>query len=91
MSAVLDRCPPEAVTDDAWLAALRYRAIGRTAGDLRERAAIVTQEQERTQLLAVADRVDALAAEGLTPVKCWYLGGLDQWFGPYAGTPEATP
>jgi hypothetical protein len=25
----------------------------------------------------------------LTPVKCWYLGGLDQWFGPYPGTPEA--
>ena len=89
MSAVLDRRPAEAVTD-TWLAALRYRAIGRTAGDLRDQAEARTGERESTLLLAVADRMGELAAKGLTPVQCWYLGGLDQWLGPYPGTPEMT-
>lgn len=89
MNAALDR-PPEAVTD-TWLAALRYYAIGRTAGDLRDQAAARTGERERAQMLAVAGRMDDLAAEGLTPVDCWYLGSLDQFLGPYPGTLEATP
>jgi hypothetical protein len=101
MTVTLDR--PPAVITDTWLAALRYRAIGRTAEDLREQAADpewvrglaleggITEEQEREQLLAIADRMTQLAAEGLTPVKCWYLGGLDQWLGPYRVPPEVTP
>jgi hypothetical protein len=102
MITALDPRLLEALTD-TWLAALRYRAIGRTAGDLRAQAADpewvrglaleggITADQEREQMLAVAGRMDRLAAEGLTPVACWYLGGLDQFLGPYPGTPGVTP
>ncbi len=86
----------QGVIRDYWLAALKYCAIGRTAADLRAQAADpemtrglallsgISEEQERAQVLAVAPAIDLLAAAGLTPVKCWYLAGLDQFHGPYA-------
>jgi hypothetical protein len=94
----LDVSHPTLVIRDYWLAALKYFALGRTANDLRDEAADpewvrgmaleggITEEQERAQLLAVADRIADLKAEGLTPVKCWYLSGLDQFLGPFPGT-----
>jgi hypothetical protein len=84
MSAVLDFRPAEAVTD-TWLTALRYLAIGRTPEDVRERA-LEGGSAAEGQMLAIADRMGELAATGLTPVKCWYLGGLDQFLGAYPGT-----
>lgn len=87
---------PEVITDH-WMAALKYLAIGRTANDLRDEAGDpqwvkglallsgTTPDGERGQLLRIADAVAELKAEGLTPVKCWYLSGLDQFHGPYPG------
>jgi hypothetical protein len=94
----LDTRNPTLVIRDYWLAGLKYFALGTTAEDLRAQAADtewvrgmaleggITEEQERTQLLAVADRIDSITAEGLTPVKCWYLSGLDQFLGFFPGT-----
>ena len=94
----LDVSHPTLVIRDHWLAALKYFALGRTAGDLRDEAADpewvrgmaleggITEDQERAQMLAIADAIDALAATTLTPVKCWYLSGLDQFLGPFPGT-----
>jgi hypothetical protein len=94
----LDIARPALVIRDHWMAALKYFALGRTAGDLRAEAADpewvrgmaaeggITEEQERSQVLAIADAVDALAVTTLTPVKCWYLSGLDQFLGPFPGT-----
>jgi hypothetical protein len=101
MITALDPRLLEALTD-TWLAALRYRAAGHAPEDLRGQAADprltevlareagVTGEQQQEKMLAIADRMTQLAAEGLTPVQCWYLGGLDQWLGPYPGTPGVT-
>jgi hypothetical protein len=92
---------PQVITD-YWMAALKYRAIGRTAASLREQAADpvmteglallsgITAGQERIQVLAVADAVDALAAEGLTPEQCYFLANLDKEFGPYPGAAPVT-
>jgi hypothetical protein len=88
-AAVLDLCPPVVITD-AWLAALRYLATGCTAQDVRERA-LEDFTAAGDRMTVIADRMDQLAAEGLTPVQCWHLGGLDQLLGPYPVTPEAGP
>jgi hypothetical protein len=94
----LDVANPTLVIRDFWLAALKYYALGSTAGDLRADAADpewvrsasldagITEEQERAQLLAVAHCLDSIAATGLSPVKCWYLSGLDQFLGAFPGT-----
>jgi hypothetical protein len=84
VTAALDLRPAEAVTD-TWLTALRYLAIGRTPEDVRGRA--LEDAAAGEQMLAVADRMGLLSAEGLTPVQCWYLGRLDQFLGSYPGTP----
>lgn len=92
---------PQVITD-YWMAALKYRAAGRTAASLRAQAADpvmteglallsgITAEQERTQVLAVADAIEALAAEGLTPEQCYFLASLDKEFGPYPGMAPVT-
>jgi hypothetical protein len=89
---------PTLVIRDFELTARKYYALGCTAEDLRadaadpewvRRAALdagITEEQERAQLLAVADLIPGIAAEHLTPVDCWYLSGLDQFLGPFPGT-----
>lgn len=97
--STIDQRPPEALRDH-WTAALKYHATGRTAGSFRAQGADetftrgmaalsgTTPEQERAWLLAVADAVDALAAEGLTPEKAYRLAGLDRELGPYL-SPDA--
>jgi hypothetical protein len=87
--------PPRPVTRED---AMKYFAIGRTAGSFRSSAADpewvrgmallsgVTEDDERRTELAVADGIDAVDAEGLTRVDCYVLMGLDQFFGPYPGT-----
>lgn len=84
------------VTRDYWTAALKFYATGRTAGGLRAMAADpemtrglallsgVTEDEERAQVLAIADAIDALAAAGLTPEQAYFLAGLDKVLGPYA-------
>jgi hypothetical protein len=69
-------CPchrPSGATRDYWTAALKFYATGRTAANLR----------------ATADATGQLTAAGLTPVKCWYLSGLDQFHGPFPGAVAA--
>jgi hypothetical protein len=82
--------------------AMAWYAVGRTAAGRRALAGIptavadyaalygTTPEQMRADLLAVADGIDAIAAEGLTRVQCWYLAGLDQFHGPFPG-PRLAP
>jgi len=89
-------CAPREVIRDYWLAALNYLAIGRTAAELRAQAADpemtrglalmcgITEDEERAQVLAVADRLDGLTAAGLTPESAYSLAGLDDVLGPYA-------
>jgi len=88
---------PPAVITDYWTAAIKFYATGRTAEGLRAMAADdemtrglavlsgITEDEEREQVLKIADAIDKLTAEGLTPVKCWYLAGLDQFLGPFPG------
>jgi hypothetical protein len=88
---------PPAVIRDYWMAALKFCATGRTAESLRIMAADpvmteglallsgITEDEEREQVLKIADAIDELTAAGLTPVKCWYLAGLDQFLGPFPG------
>jgi hypothetical protein len=75
--------------------AMAWYAIGRTARGRRALAGIpvavkahadlcgVTPEEMRADLLAVADGIDMITAEGLTRADCWYLAGLDQFHGPF--------
>jgi hypothetical protein len=88
---------PPAVIRDYWMAALKFCATGRTAESLRVMAADpvmteglallsgITEDEEREQVLKIAGAIDELTAAGLTPVKCWYLAGLDQFLGPFPG------
>jgi hypothetical protein len=94
----LDVCNPTLVIRDFEIAAKKYYALGSTPEVLRAEAADpewvrdtalkagISEEQERAQLLAVADRIAVIAATGLTPVDCWYLTALDQFLGPFPGT-----
>ena len=74
MSAALAAGPaaarPAPAAADYWTTALKFYATGRTAEELR----------------AIARAIEELAAAGLTPVRCWYLAGLDQFYGPFPGT-----
>jgi hypothetical protein len=72
---------------------MAWYAIGRTAQSRRALAKLpvavsrfadiygVSPEEMRAGLLAVADGIDAVVAEGLTRADCWYLAGLDQFHG----------
>jgi len=99
MSTISPAAPvtaPGAVRDH-WMAALKFHAIGRTAAHLRVMAADpemtrglallsgITEDEEQAQTLAVADAIDSLTAEGLTPEQAYFLSGLDKVFGPYPG------
>ena len=76
-------------------AAMAWYAIGRTAEGRRALARNpvasaayaalygMSPEEMRAELLAVADGIDMIAAEGLTRVECWYLAGLDQFHGQF--------
>jgi hypothetical protein len=95
MTTVEHRAPEK--INDYWTAALKFYATGRTAEGLRAMAADeemtrglallsgITPEEEREQVLGIASAIDALAAEGLTPEKCYFLAGLDRLLGPYPG------
>lgn len=87
---------PGAITD-YWMAALKFRATGRTSRALRTMAANeeltrglallsgITEDEERAQTLGIADAIDVLEAHGLTPENCYFLAGLDRIFGcPFA-------
>lgn len=81
--------------------ALGFYAAGRSAAGRRALAADplvveayaeldhISPEQERAVLLAVADGIEQVAAEGLTRADAWYLAGLDQFQGPYPGSAAA--
>ena len=83
--------------------AMAWYAIGRTARSRRALANLpvavirfadvygVTPDEMRADLLAVADGIDAVVAEGLTRVDCWYLAGLDQFHGPYRDDVRVVP
>jgi hypothetical protein len=75
--------------------AMAWYAVGRTAAGRRALAGDplvvesyarlygMSAEEMRADLLAVADGIDKITAEGLTRVDCWYLAGLDQFHGPF--------
>jgi hypothetical protein len=104
MTTVADYPPavPEASPSVSREVAMAWYAVGRTAAGRRALAAIpsavedyaalygTTPGQMRADLLAVADGIDALVAEGLTRVQCWYLAGLDQFHGAFPA-PRLTP
>jgi len=81
--------------------ALAFYAAGRSAAGRRALAAVpavveayaeldhISAEQERAVLLAVADGIEQVTAEGLTRADAWYLAGLDQFQGPYPGSVAA--
>ena len=83
--------------------AMVFHATGRTAPVLRARAcdplvtegiailAGVSPEAIAAEMHAIADGIDAIAAEGLTPEKCWFLLGLDAVLGPVPGNDPAVP
>jgi hypothetical protein len=92
----LEHRAPELISD-YWMAALKFRATGRTSRALRVMAADdemtrglalmsgVTQDEERAQVTGIADAIDVLEAHGLTPEDCYNLAGLDKLFGrPFA-------
>jgi hypothetical protein len=76
---------------------MKFLATGRTAEGLRakvadpmilEGMAILAGVQipvMRQEMLALADGIDLIAAEGLTPGQCYFLLGLDRVLGPFAG------
>lgn len=84
--------PPQRITD-YWTAGLKFLATGRKSATLRAIASDpelvrgfallsgITVEQEREQALGIADAIDALAAEGMTPEQAYFLAGLDKLFG----------
>jgi hypothetical protein len=87
---------PELITD-YWTAALKFRATGRTSRALRTMAADeemtrglallsgVTEDEEREQVLGIADAIDVLESHRLTPEDCYNLAGLDRLLGrPFA-------
>lgn len=95
----IDQRPPEALRDH-WTAALKYMGIGRTAESFRAQAADpdftrgmallsgTSGDAEHAWLSAVADAIDTLTAEGLTPEQAYFLAGLDRELGPYL-SPDA--
>ena len=93
----LDVEHPTLVIRDYWTAALKFYATGRTSRALRTMAANpemtrgialmsgITEEQERAQVLAIADAIDEYAAAGLTPEGAYSLASLEEVFGrPFA-------
>jgi hypothetical protein len=68
-------------------AAMKFYATGRTAAGLQAQAADpetvaviaartpATEHEVRAEILALADGIDKIAAEGLTPADCWKLLG----------------
>ena len=75
--------------------AMKFYATGSTAESLRARAAdpelmnalAVTARTSPASVLAealkIADAIDALTAEGLTPAQCWVQAGLVEKLGSY--------
>jgi hypothetical protein len=67
--------------------AMKFYATGRTAAGLRAQAAdpetvamiaagsLETEDEVRAMMLALADGVAQIAADGLTPADCWKLLG----------------
>jgi hypothetical protein len=76
---------------------MKFYATGRTAEGLRakvadpmilEGMAILAGVQipvMRQEMLALADGIDLITAEGLTAEQCYFLLGLDRVLGPFAG------
>ena len=83
---------PRRITD-YWTAGLKFYATGRTAEALRVMAAnpemvhglavlsVITDDEEREQMLGIAAAIDALKAEGLTQEQAYFLAGLDRILG----------
>jgi hypothetical protein len=69
--------------------AMKFRAFGKTAAGFRAHAASpmtveglavlagVSEDVMRDTLLALADAIDQLEADGMTPEKCRWVLGLD--------------
>jgi hypothetical protein len=72
---------------DSRQAAMKFYATGRTAAGLQAQAADpqtvamiaawipATEDKVRAEMLALADGIDQITAEGLTPADCWKLLG----------------
>lgn len=85
---------------------MKFLATGRTADGLRAKVADpmilegmailagVSVPVMRQEMLALADGIGLIAAEGLTPGQCYFLLGLESVLGPFAGpvpAQRATP
>jgi hypothetical protein len=80
---------------------MRFHATGRTPEILRSYAADplvtegiavlsgITPDEAREQMLALADAVEHITAEGITQEQAYFLMRLDRHFGPYPGTAAA--
>jgi hypothetical protein len=81
-------------------AAMIFYVTGRTAAGLRAEAADPetvagiatrspeTEDEVRAMMLALADGIDQIAAEGLTPLDCWEELGWSPDFVEASLTPE---
>jgi hypothetical protein len=94
----LEHRPPEGAEYEPYRAdALGLIARGLTAEGVRAHAgdelylrriapgARRTAEGARTEMLAIADAIEAWEAHGLTREKAYFLARLDETYGPYPG------
>jgi hypothetical protein len=77
--------------------AMKFYATGRTPERLRAHAADplvlegiavlsgITPGEAREQMLALAEAIDHITAEGITQEQAYFLMRLDKHFGPYPG------